>query len=80
MNSNLPAITPNPESNDFAWYKSSYSDGTGNNCVEVADTVDTHAVVHIRDSKIPSGARLRFTPGAFSTFVDSVGDSTPAQI
>ncbi|MFJ6101832.1 DUF397 domain-containing protein [Streptomyces sp. NPDC092359] len=64
---------PNPDTDDFAWYKSTYSDGTGNSCVEIADTVSTHAVVHVRDSKVPAGPRLRFTPAAFHAFVNSVG-------
>ncbi|MFF0481943.1 DUF397 domain-containing protein [Streptomyces sp. NPDC004435] len=68
-----PATTPNTDT-DFTWVKSSYSsDGTGN-CVEVANTLLTHAAVHVRDSKVPTGPRLKFTPQAFSAFVGAVGD------
>ncbi|MFH9246680.1 DUF397 domain-containing protein [Streptomyces lydicus] len=44
-----------------AWFKSSYSDGTGNNCVEVADRLHTHGDVLVRDSKDKSGPALRLT-------------------
>ncbi|MFD8380167.1 DUF397 domain-containing protein [Streptomyces sp. NPDC059679] len=40
---------------------SSYSDGTGNNCVEIADRLQTHGDVLVRDSKDKSGPALHFT-------------------
>jgi Domain of unknown function (DUF397) len=40
------------------WVKSSYSSGTGGQCVEVARIP---GVVAVRDSKDPSGPILRFT-------------------
>ncbi|MFE2842554.1 DUF397 domain-containing protein [Streptomyces scopuliridis] len=51
---------------DEAWFKSSYSDGTGNNCVEVADRLQTHGVVLVRDSKDKSGPALQLTPDGWS--------------
>ncbi|MET9964724.1 DUF397 domain-containing protein [Streptomyces sp. NPDC006356] len=55
------------------WFKSSYSDGAGNNCVEVADLAGTtYAGVAVRDSKEPEGPALLFAPGSFSVFIQDV--------
>ncbi|MFJ1936871.1 DUF397 domain-containing protein [Kitasatospora sp. NPDC088160] len=52
------------------WFKSSYSGGSGNNCVEVADLTVTHfGAVAIRDSKDPAGPVLLMTPEAFTDLV-----------
>ncbi|MFI1971498.1 DUF397 domain-containing protein [Streptomyces cinnamoneus] len=49
------------------WRTSSYSDGTGGNCVEVADTIaDT---IWVRDSKNPDGPALTFPPQAWASFI-----------
>ncbi|NML50257.1 DUF397 domain-containing protein [Streptomyces sp. R302] len=48
------------------WFKSSYSNGGGETCVEVANTPDT---VHVRDSKNTEGPRLAFAPTAWAGFV-----------
>lgn len=42
-----------------AWRKSTYSNGSGGNCVEVARNLP--GVVAVRDSKDPGGPRLIFT-------------------
>ncbi|MFJ1708628.1 DUF397 domain-containing protein [Kitasatospora sp. NPDC088346] len=47
------------------WRRSSHSDGTGGNCVEVDDA--TPGLV--RDSKDPDGPRLAFPPAAWQAFV-----------
>ncbi|MGA5322503.1 DUF397 domain-containing protein [Streptomyces seoulensis] len=52
------------------WRKSSYSDGTGGDCLEVADTHPTH--VPVRDSKAPLGPRLAFRPEAWAAFVAEI--------
>jgi hypothetical protein len=54
---------------DFTWRKSSYSEASDNDCVEVR--VDGAAVL-IRDSKNPAGPVLRVSAEAWSTFVDAV--------
>ncbi|MET8182225.1 DUF397 domain-containing protein [Streptomyces sp. NPDC005336] len=55
------------------WFKSSYSDGSGNNCIEVADlTATAHDGVAIRDSKVPEGAALLVAPGSFATFIQDI--------
>ena len=42
------------------WRKSSYSNGNGGACVEVARNVP--GVVAVRDSKDPEGPKLAFAP------------------
>lgn len=54
------------------WRKSSYSNGNGGACVEVADLGDGHRAV--RDSKDPSGPVLRFTPAEWAAFTAGVRD------
>lgn len=55
------------------WVKSSYSSGSGNNCVEVANLVSTpYAAVAVRDSKTPAGPALLVSPAAFAAFVAHV--------
>ncbi|MET8932222.1 DUF397 domain-containing protein [Streptomyces sp. NPDC004611] len=49
-----------------SWYKSSYSDGTGNICVEVADLLSG---IGIRDSKNKTGPALIVSGPAWSSFV-----------
>ncbi|MDH6215234.1 DUF397 domain-containing protein [Streptomyces pseudovenezuelae] len=58
-----------PES---AWFKSSYSNDSGGNCVEVANLIPTHAGIALRDSKIPDGPTLTLPPDVFTAFVTHV--------
>ena len=52
-----------PES---SWFKSSYSTGSGGECVEVA----AHAgIVYVRDSKDKAGPTLGFDHAAWTAFV-----------
>ncbi|MYW02996.1 DUF397 domain-containing protein [Streptomyces sp. SID3343] len=48
------------------WRKSSYSNGDGGNCVEIADG---HSVVPVRDSKDPRLGHLTITGASWSAFV-----------
>ncbi|MGW8673231.1 DUF397 domain-containing protein [Streptomyces niveus] len=50
---------------ELTWFKSSYSGGGGDNCVEVA--AQPHAVL-VRDSKDPHIGRLTLTPTAWAAF------------
>ncbi|MBY8887271.1 DUF397 domain-containing protein [Streptomyces sp. PTM05] len=59
-----PQVAP-----EGAWFKSSYSGGGGNNCVEVADLT---AAVGIRDSKDKAGPALVVSPKAWASFIDLV--------
>ncbi|MFG3141384.1 DUF397 domain-containing protein [Streptomyces sp. NPDC048211] len=49
------------------WRKSTYSDGSGGNCLEVLDGVPE--ALPVRDSKVTDGPVLVFRTGAWSTFV-----------
>jgi hypothetical protein len=60
------ALAPNE-----AWRKSSYSDGTGTNCVEATDLVPTVDIA-VRDSKNPAGPALLLPATAWSAFVTHV--------
>ncbi|MFE4794529.1 DUF397 domain-containing protein [Streptomyces sp. NPDC056708] len=51
---------------DTRWFKSSYSGGSGTECVEVANLV---TVVGVRDSKHPEGPRVAFQRSAWDEFV-----------
>ncbi|TVZ77730.1 DUF397 domain-containing protein [Streptomyces sp. BK340] len=48
------------------WFKSSYSNASGGDCVEVATCPHT---IHIRDSKNPTGPRLSVSPTAWAGFL-----------
>ncbi|MGC9543258.1 DUF397 domain-containing protein [Streptomyces sp. UG1] len=52
------------------WHKSSYSGGSGGDCLEVA--VGHPTLVPVRDSKHPDGPKLIFRASAWSAFVEAV--------
>lgn len=54
------------------WRKSSYSNGSGGDCVEVARNLP--GMVAVRDSKDPHGPRLIFTPAEWESFTACVRD------
>ncbi len=51
--------------NGVIWHKSSHSNGSGGDCVEVADLPGGAAV---RDSKDPTGPTLTFTVTQWAAF------------
>lgn len=52
------------------WRKSSYSNGDGGACLEVADC---HAdILPVRDSKTPSGPALLFPTATWDAFVTAL--------
>ncbi|MFJ9631498.1 DUF397 domain-containing protein [Streptomyces sp. NPDC101175] len=53
-------------SSTLQWFKSSYSNDSGGNCLEVA-TCPT--ALHIRDSKNPDGPTLTVSGEAWAVFV-----------
>ncbi|MEU8703632.1 DUF397 domain-containing protein [Streptomyces sp. NPDC048565] len=53
------------------WRKSSYSNGQGGDCVEVADGFP--GGLPVRDSKVPDGPMLVFGADAWSAFIGGVG-------
>ncbi|MEW9520689.1 DUF397 domain-containing protein [Streptomyces tubercidicus] len=52
------------------WRKSSYSNGQGAECIEVADGIP--GAVPVRDSKKPHGPACVFPEAGWSYFVDAV--------
>ncbi|MFH8445625.1 DUF397 domain-containing protein [Streptomyces sp. NPDC018026] len=65
----MTGIAPSPtEHGTVKWFKSSYSGGEGNECVEVASG---GSWVGVRDSKVPRQT-LTFPSQVFSAFVDSL--------
>lgn len=57
---------------ELAWFKSSYSGGGGDNCVEIAFGAQT---VLVRDSKDMQLHTLAISPSAWSAFTVLVADS-----
>ncbi|TFE54413.1 DUF397 domain-containing protein [Streptomyces sp. ICN441] len=57
------------------WFKSSYSGGEGDNCVEIALRPQA---VHIRDSKDTRIRPLVVTPTAWTAFTTLAAGSYPA--
>ncbi|MEU0447434.1 DUF397 domain-containing protein [Streptomyces tendae] len=49
------------------WFKSSYSSGSGGECIEVAPTP---ATIHIRDSKAPAHGTLTVHSTTWAAFLD----------
>lgn len=61
----MASITPDLSS--AVWHKSSYSNASGGECVEVADGIT--GLVPVRDSKVPDGPALLFRAAAWAPFV-----------
>ncbi|GGU99855.1 DUF397 domain-containing protein [Streptomyces spectabilis] len=64
------------------WFKSSYSGGTGNNCIEVADLTPQPSgsgAVGIRDSKNPEGPALLLGLPAWRAFLAGVAQDGGSQ-
>ncbi|MGW8064974.1 DUF397 domain-containing protein [Streptomyces ziwulingensis] len=55
---------------EATWYKSSYSGGSGGDCLEVAP--DGTTAIPVRDSKNPHGPELLFRADAWTVFVDDL--------
>ncbi|MGH3326126.1 MAG: DUF397 domain-containing protein, partial [Streptomyces sp.] len=61
-----------PDLSTATWRTSSYSDGQGGSCVEVADGFA--GVMPVRDSKAPEGPALVFPADRWTAFVSAVKD------
>lgn len=59
-----------PDLTEALWAKSSYSNGDGGDCVEIADNLI--GIVPVRDSKFPHRAALAFSAPAWGAFVSAV--------
>lgn len=62
--------TERPQPTAMAWRKSSHSEASGGNCLEVAD--GHFGAVPVRDSKTPHGPTLALPRDAWRTFVTAV--------
>ena len=58
------------------WFKSSFSNGQGGECVEAAINLPS-AVMAVRDSKHPDGPVLLFSADEWRTFTQGVKLSDP---
>ncbi|WP_180685395.1 DUF397 domain-containing protein [Streptomyces gossypiisoli] len=61
--------TPLTQPTAVTWFKSSYSGGEGNECVEVAAI---RSQVAVRDSKAPLDDTLIVSANAFAAFVEGI--------
>jgi len=64
-----------PDLSRAAWRKSSYSNGTGGSCVEIAPLVGipgTGDDIAVRDSKDPHGPALTFTARQWREFATTI--------
>lgn len=57
------------------WRKSTYSNGAGGDCLELADNIP--GTVPVRDSKNPAGPVLFLAPAAWSAFISGMREATP---
>lgn len=64
-------------SSTLRWFKSSYSNDSGGNCVEVA--LCPHAI-HIRDSKNSTGAVVTVSDAAWSAFLAAPATPLPKKM
>ncbi|MFI2617766.1 DUF397 domain-containing protein [Streptomyces sp. NPDC018584] len=62
--------TSNIDLSSTHWRKSSYSNGSGGECVEVADGLP--GLVPVRDSKVTDGPALVIAADAWAPFVAAV--------
>lgn len=58
------------EQSATVWVKSSYSGGSGGQCVELCRSLP--GAVRVRDSKDPDGGELAFEAAAFGAFLAGV--------
>ncbi|KPI12024.1 protein of unknown function DUF397 [Actinobacteria bacterium OK074] len=58
-----------------AWRKSSYSNQTGGDCLEVADGLTD--LVPVRDSKAPDGPALTFCAAPWTAFISDLKTRHP---
>ncbi|WP_420310916.1 DUF397 domain-containing protein [Streptomyces sp. YS-B37] len=62
--------TTGPDLSTAVWRKSSYSNGSGGECVEVRDELP--GLVPVRDSKVPQGPALLIPAPAWTPFIDAL--------
>ncbi|WP_405750757.1 DUF397 domain-containing protein [Streptomyces sp. NBC_00012] len=62
--------SPDLDLSTATWRKSTYSDGSGGDCLEVAD--GHPGIVPVRDSKVAEGPTLVFRAAAWTSFVSDL--------
>ncbi|WP_449470941.1 DUF397 domain-containing protein [Streptomyces tanashiensis] len=72
MNSSASATSASSE-----WFKSSYSNGSGGECVECSRTTEGTL---IRDSKRPEGPSLTVQAKAWNAFIEGVSSIRHARV
>ncbi|POX37260.1 hypothetical protein C3486_29315 [Streptomyces sp. Ru73] len=70
------SASPAPDLSRVRWRKSSYSGGSGGDCVEMG--YGAPGAVPVRDSKKPSGPAIVVPRSAWSAFVTAVRDDALA--
>ncbi|MER7727693.1 DUF397 domain-containing protein [Streptomyces sp. NPDC096323] len=66
-------MSTTPDLSTAAWRTSSYSNGDGGDCVEIAGNLP--GIVPVRDSKAaPGGPAITFTTGCWAPFVAALRD------
>ncbi|WP_416971952.1 DUF397 domain-containing protein [Streptomyces sp. 4F14] len=60
---------------DAHWFKSSYSNAGGGNCVELATNLPT--LIPVRDTKLPHSPTLLLPATAWTPFLASLKESGP---
>jgi len=58
------------DSNNLNWRKSSFSGGSGGNCVEVTELTD--GWIAVRNSKNPAGPEIVYTAAEWDAFLEGV--------
>lgn len=56
------------------WHRSSYSNGMGGECLEIAELP---GVIAVRDSKATSGPRLMLSAPAWQRFIQALPPAVP---
>ncbi|MEU6847705.1 DUF397 domain-containing protein [Streptomyces sp. NPDC046716] len=59
-----------PDLTSATWHKSTYSGGSGGDCLEVSQ--DYPGLIPVRDSKNPEGPKLVLRAAAWTAFVDDL--------
>ncbi|MFJ8444466.1 helix-turn-helix domain-containing protein [Kitasatospora griseola] len=73
-------MSPKVDLSTAQWFKSSYSEGDGGQCIEAAYNFASVGVVPVRDSKDPGGPVLGFSTDTWQAFVSAVkSGSLPAR-